>query len=146
MSLRILFVCHPATRMRINSSFFIRCSSMKRGVDLARMQRSGSGFGQGPKTVPQTRNLPSRKRRDAPLSPTPSVLWTLVLPCEATQRLTEANTAVLRLAPTVSAVPDVVRRRLRRGTVDAGCTTPPLRGWGECDNAGCRFSLGRSAW
>ena len=71
---------------------------------------------------------------------------TLAPPCEATQRLTGANAAVLRLAPTVSTVPDVARRRLRRGTADAACTTPPLRGWGECDNAGCRFSSGRSAW
>ena len=65
--------------------------------------------------------------------------------CETTQRLIGANTAVLRLAPTVSAVPAVARRRLRRGTAGAGCTTPPPLGWGECDNAGCRFSSGRSA-
>ena len=70
---------------------------------------------------------------------------TLVPPCEATQRLIGANAAVLRLAPTVSAVPDVARRRLRRCPAGAGCATPPLRGWGECDNAGCRFSSGRSA-
>ena len=70
---------------------------------------------------------------------------TLVLPCEATQWLIGANAAVLWLAPTVSAVPAVARRRLRRGTAGAGCTTPPPLGWGECDNAGCRFSSGRSA-
>ena len=70
---------------------------------------------------------------------------TLVPPCEATQWLIGANAAVLWLAPTVSAAPDVARRRLRRGTADAGCTIPSPLGWGECDNAGCRFSSGRSA-
>ena len=70
---------------------------------------------------------------------------TLAPPCEATQRLTGANAAVLWSVLTVSAVPVVARRRLRRDTADAGCTIPSPLGWGEYDNAGCRFSSARSA-
>ena len=106
------------------------------------------------------RDQQRRRKAPMPFSPAPfsahekraentpncrGAIFTRLRSCEATQWLIGANAAVLWLAPTVSAVPDVARRRLRRGTADAGCTIPSPLGWGECDNAGCRFSSGRSA-